>query len=293
MDKTITSNGEPGYIEDLLAHNYPFQINMSLSDRYANANDGTGEFYVSVDWPLDGGDNKKDSDWGNDAYQFNKDNPDKTAIEITIQLKAEQYLEEDNDSSDPDYRLGSIVLFNPKTNTKCSYLGDGCIKTYVIDKNSTIGDTSVTLLPDLTNLSDPITASQFATTKNTIPSQYQASARALKVEDILPVVSKDINETIIIRPTLSPQVVGYLDYGERIKEHIASTIGYKGIYRYKTLNFPYLTSQSCIWLDTAYDETTQFALAKLDSDYTKLYNEVKTQSCSIVPLFEVSKETLK
>ena len=207
LDKTITSNGQPGYVEDLLAHNYPFQINMSLSDKYANANDGTGEFYVSVDWPLDGGNDKRDSEWGNDAYQFAKDNPDTTAIEITIQLKAEQYLG-DNDSSDPDYRLGSIVLFNPTDNKKCSYLGDGCIKTYVIDKNSTIGDTSVTLLPDLNSLDKEITYTEFLSQKELIKTKYKASTKALQVEDILPVVSKDINDTILkIKPI-------YLSFGK-------------------------------------------------------------------------------
>ena len=292
LDKTITSNGQPGYVEDLLAHNYPFQINMSLSDKYANANDGTGEFYVSVDWPLDGGDNENDSKWGNEAYQFNKNNPDTTAIEITIQLKAEQYLG-DNDSSDPDYRLGSIVLFNPTDNKKCSYLGDGCIKTYVIDKNSTIGDTSVTLLPDLNTLESKISYTEFLSQKELIKTKYKASTKALQVEDILPVVSKDINDTITIRPGLSPQIVGYLDYGQRVTNHIAQTIGFNGIYRYKTLNFPYLTTSSCIWLDTAYNETSQFALAKLDDEYTKLYNESINSSCVVVPVFEVAKDNLK
>ena len=121
----------------------------------------------------------------------------------------------------------------------------------------------------------------------------KASTKALQVEDILPVVSKDINDTITIRPGLSPQIVGYLDYGQRVTNHIAQTIGFNGIYRYKTLNFPYLTTSSCIWLDTAYNETSQFALAKLDDEYTKLYNESINSSCVVVPVFEVAKDNLK
>lgn len=292
LDETITSNGQAGYIEDILAHNYPFHINMSLSENFASANDGTGEFNVSVSWPLDGGNDELDSEWGNKAYQFQKNNPDKTAIEIVIQLKAEQYLDE-ADSSDPDYRLETIVLYNPTENTKCSYLGDGCIKTYVIDKNNLVSDTSVTLLPVMNDYNSPITYTEFLAQKESIKTKYKTSTKALQVEDILPVVSKDINDTITIRPELSPKVVGYLDYGNRISTHINETISTNGIYRYKTLKFPYLTTSSCIWLDTNYNETTQFAMAKLDNDYTKLYNEQKTQSCSIVPLFEVSKQKLK
>ena len=112
---------------------------------------------------------------------------------IKGEITAEQYLDE-ADSSDPDYRLKTIVLYNPTENTKCSYLGDGCIKTYVIDKNNLVSDTSVTLLPVIDDYNSPITYTEFLTQKESIKTKYKTSTKALQVEDILPVVSKDIND---------------------------------------------------------------------------------------------------
>ena len=41
FNDVITANSK-AELEDILSHNYPFKINMSLSDRHANAHDGTG-----------------------------------------------------------------------------------------------------------------------------------------------------------------------------------------------------------------------------------------------------------
>ena len=97
----ITDNNQ---IQDKLAHDYPFHINMDLSRTFANAHDGTGNFVVSVSWPLDSGNDALDTEWGTKAYDFQnaealKAEKDKnyvvrSSIEIKISLEAVQYVGE-------------------------------------------------------------------------------------------------------------------------------------------------------------------------------------------------------
>lgn len=286
LDETIESNGEEGYVEDILSHNYPFHININLSDYYANAHDGSGEFIVSVSWPLDGGNDTADSEWGVKAYSFQKENPDKAPLEIIINLKAAQYLG-DSESADTNYRLGNIVLYNPTTNSSCTEISETCLKTHVIDKNNTLGDTTVTLLPDLTSTTF---TSQTGTNYST-SFAYQ-TARALALKDILPIVSKDVVDTVIMSDSLSNIVVGYLDYENRLENHIKNTILINGTYRFTTLNFTYFKTSSCVWLNNEYGTDTKFALNKLDETYSKLYAESNYATCLQVPVFEVSKNNL-
>lgn len=294
LDKYIQSNGEKGYVEDQLSHQYPFHINISLSDAYANANDGTGEFVISVSWPLDSGDDKNDNDWGAQAHLYQQNNPNKPAIEIEINLKASQYLG-DISSSDTDYKLGTIVLYDPEENIKCTELGNGCIQTYVIDKDNLIGDTEVTLIPALDTITDEAVGTEYETKIKEYFAKYK-SASPLKVEDILPIVSKDVLNTIIISPSFSNEIVGTLDYknqvdtyDNRLEANIAKTISRNGTYRFTTLNFMYFSTNKCIWLNTNYGDNGLFALNKIDDTYSKIYNENSTQKCLVVPTFKLSK----
>ena len=118
LDQTYKANGQKGYLEDMLAQEYPFHINIGLSDAYANANDGTGEFTVSVSWPLDGGDDDADSSWGNKAHEFQKNEIAKAAadpnyqiqptIKIEISLTAEQYM---GDSTSTDQIINLEIYY--------------------------------------------------------------------------------------------------------------------------------------------------------------------------------------
>ena len=308
LDETLTETGEE--LEDKLSHDYPFHINMSLSDNYVDAHDGTGEFVVSVSWPLDSDNDDVDSEWGNKVYQFNDSNSQKeSAIRVQITLKAEQYIGDVNASdpavynvrkgkniskiSDPAFNLGDIVLYNFKDNKKCSSISSTCIKSYIIDKDNKISDTTVTLLPDLYNDYTNSTANQYLSQLNSLTSGWSVTTRPLGVEDILPIISKDVVDTLLIRPNISNEVVGYLDYGDRLYAHLNKTISYEGYYKFLNDKFPYFVTSKCYWLSTAYNDTYQFALQKMDDTYSKVYNESKNTSCSVVPVVEVSKASLR
>ena len=302
FDDTVTASSQQE-LEDILSHNYPFKINMSLSDRHANAHDGTGEFNVSVSWPLDSGDDKSDSDWGKKAYDFNKSEQDKhsadntyqirPSISIAISLKAEQYLS-NAEAADPEFKLGTIVLYDYKNNVKCTEISTQCIKSYVIDTNNKIGDTQVTLLPDLYNTYyEPVAYTSYNTALTEVTRGWQVTFEGLKVEHILPIISRDIVNSEMMRPPKSSEVIGNLNYSTRLNDYIASAISQNGYYRFLNEQFPYLTTTKCYWVDTTYSSTQQFALTKVDEEFSKVYNEDKTTTCSVIPVAKVNKIKLK
>ena len=301
FDEVITETDKQK-VEDILSHNYPFKINMSLSDKHANAHDGTGEFTVSVSWPLDSGDDKADSDWGKKAYDFNKSENEKLtadntyqvrpSISIEISLKAEQHLGT-IDNSDPNFKLGTIVLYDYKHNTICTKMEGDCIKSYVIDANNTIEDTKVRLLPDLYNTyHEAVTYANYTQALQTITSGWQTPVTGLSVEQILPIISKDVINSVMMRPPKSNEIIGNLSYATRLNDYITSTINQNGYYRFLNDNFQYLVTTKCYWLNTSYNKE-QFALRKVDNEFSKVYNENKTSACSVIPVAEVYKNKIK
>ena len=302
FDDVISASSQ-AELEDILSHNYPFKINMSLSDRHANAHDGTGEFTVSISWPLDSGDDKSDSDWGKKAYDFNQSEQDKhtadntyqirPSISIAISLKAEQYLS-NAEAADPEFKLGTIVLYDYKNNVKCTEISTQCIKSYVIDTNNKIGDTQVTLLPDLYNTYyEPVVYTGYNTALTEVTRGWKVTFEGLKVEHILPIISRDIVNSVMMRPPKSSEVIGNLNYSTRLNDYIASAISQNGYYRFLNEQFPYLTTTKCYWVDTTYSSTQQFALKKVDEEFSKVYNEDKTTTCSVIPVAKVNKIKLK
>ena len=289
LNDYVTPNGELGYVEDQLSNEYPFHINMSLSDTYINANDGTGEFVISVSWPLDSGHDKDDNDWGSFSYEYQQNNPGNPAIEIQINLKASQYIG-DNESPDIDYKVGNIVLYNPTLNKLCKSLNEeNCIQTYVIDKNNLIGDTEITLLPTVSEFNFEATGNTYESIAEEVLQNYP-SARLLKVEDLLPIISKDVLNSIILYPKYSNKIIGNLNYVRREESNLTHTVNNNGIYRFTTIDYMYLATDNCIWLDTDYKDNDHFALTKLDATYSKIYNEKKDTTCKLIPVFKVTKE---
>ena len=77
-------------IENQIKQKYPFKINIISNDSKMDPNGGTGNFKIIVSWDYESGDDSKDTEYGNKAYQFYKDNPDEKTIEMNLILKAVQ-----------------------------------------------------------------------------------------------------------------------------------------------------------------------------------------------------------
>lgn len=77
-------------IENQIKQKYPFIINIISNDSKMDPKGGTGNFKIIVSWDYESGDDSKDTEYGNKAYQFYKDNPDEKSIEMNLILKAVQ-----------------------------------------------------------------------------------------------------------------------------------------------------------------------------------------------------------
>ena len=99
FDKTYSVN-EGGFssseIENVLNQSYPFRINISSDKEVIDGKGGVAKFIVNVSWPyetLDDNGELKDLDdtyWGNKAYSYGKEYPNKPCILLNIKLSATQ-----------------------------------------------------------------------------------------------------------------------------------------------------------------------------------------------------------
>lgn len=304
-------NIEQDYLRDKLSHEYPFSINVDLSDNFILAKDGEAEFEISVSWPLDSanikiGDdeidsNKIDSEWGNLAYQFEleearKFHQDSTyqirpSIKIIISAKAEQIIES-KETPDINYPLGKLILYDVKNNIRCEQLGDNCIRTHVIDINNKLEDKNVTLLPDLLGTYETGAYDDYDNLLAKTTSGWNVNVRNLQIDDVLKIVSKDINNSLIIRENLSNKIIGYLNYENRIDNIIGVTVPYNGYYSFQNISYAFLVTNKCYWLNKEYDESKAFSLTKIDEDTSKIYGEEKNNICSVVPAILAPKSSL-
>ena len=288
-------------LEDKLSHDYPFHLNINLSNNYATAKDGHSQIEVSVSWPLDSDNDELDSEWGNKAFDFQKSENDKfnldpnyqirSSLKVVISVKAEQYMNS-NESPDLNYGLGQVVLYDVVNNKVCNELGGNCIKTYVIDNNNKVGDKSVTLLPDLFGSYRSGTYDEYISLFNEIASEWKVNIRPLKVEDVLKIVSNDVTNSLLVRDGLSNDIIGHLKYNDRINTELNKAVSYKGYYTFMNSRFNYLMTSRCYWLNNEYNDGA-FALVKVDNDTSKIYKEDRSNSCNIVPVITVSKGNLK
>lgn len=302
LDDEISLNElEQLEVEDKLAHDYPFHINIKLDSSYAKAKDGTSEFEVSVSWPLDSGNNQNDSDWGKKVFDFmeaeeQKANADasyqkRSPIKLIINLKASQYLET-NDVIDKKYILGNIVLYDVVNNKSCDTIGGNCLKTYVIDVNNKISNDTVTLLPDLYGTYNSTNYNDYNTTLADMTSSWNVTTRSLNISDILKVISTDISNSIVKRENLSDAIIGELGYNDRVTILVNDVKTHNGYFTYLNSEFQFLATTKCYWINEEYDSENAFALTKEDENISKIYKENKTNSCSVIPVIEVSKNTI-
>lgn len=304
---------------DHLSHDYPFKINASVSDNYIEHGGGESQFDVSVSWPLDSGDDINDSIWGNKAYEFQKNEAiasaedanysERPSIKILISVKAEQLIEDNDNSPDLKYHLGNTILINKNNGNKCEALSTECIKTYVLDVNNKIGDEKVTLLPDLFNTYESGNFGSYNTMYESVVSSWKIKTRKLLLEDLLKVVSRDVFDTKIIRENLSTQVISNVILGDvnntdkveknnviydnRVEYLITQTTPYNGYISFKNEKQNFITSNKCYWINKEYDTTRGFALTKIDDSKSQIYGEVKNTSCSVVPVIIADKDILE
>ena len=321
--KNIESND----IVDKLSHDYPFSVNMSLDDTFVLSGGEESAFNISVSWPLDSDNDQLDSEWGNLAYQFGnnelkKQSEDATyqlrpSIKIIISVKAEQAMSQEEvttngdvsntetynvnekggssnvkTTSDIKYPLGKLILYDIESNIRCTQLSDTCIRTHIIDVDNKVSDDIVTLLPDILSTYPSGSYDKYDELLSTIVNEWNVSTRLLGINDILKIVSKDINNSLIIIENLSDSVIGYMEYENRIENAINRVVKYNGYFSFQNTDYTYLVTNKCYWLKKEYSETEAFALTKNNEETSKIYGENKNNECSVIPVILAPKQNL-
>lgn len=308
-------NTEQNIILDKVSHDYPFSINMSLDDTFVLANGEDSAFNISVSWPLDSDNDKLDSEWGNLAYQFRdselkKQGEDSTyqirpSIKIAISVKAEQAISQEsstttgnasntetNTTSDINYPLGKLILYDIKNNIICEQLSETCIRTHIIDTDNKLSDETVTLFPDILRTYPTGSYDKYDELLSTTASDWKVSTRELEINDILKIISKDINNSVISIEELSDSIIGYMKTETRIDNAINRVKKYKGYFRFQNNNYSYFSTNKCYWLKKEYSQTEAFALTKIDEETSKIYGENKNVECSVIPVILAPKKSL-
>ena len=287
-------------LQDILANNYPFQINATLSKEYVLKKGGEASLNVSVSWPFDSGNDDLDSIWGTNAYQFlnseikkSTSNPEylvKSPIEIVLKLTAEQMTDTQTNVPDSRFDLGKEILYDISTNKVCTNTNDSnCIKTYVIDKKNLRSDEIVNLIPALSTNFGETTFDSYEATLNALGN---STFKPLEASKLISIISKDVKNSVVVRDNLSDKIIGYVDYIGRMELQLAQIIQTEGYYQFKNSNFNYLNPSQCIWTNTEYDDNNGFVLNSDDADKSKIAPALKTGSCKIIPRIEALKKDL-
>ena len=298
VDETLIQSE---YVEDILSHEYPFHINMNLSRNYVLPKGEESSFQVAISWPLDSDSDSLDSLWGTKAYTFQSDEETKKladenyqimpSIQVVLTVTAEQYIEEDS-SSDPLYDLGDVILFDVINNQRCTEISSTCLNTYVIDTNNTLGDETVTLLPDPKTTYLNSNYGSYATSLATITTNWTVNTRPLLIEDLLKIVSRDVTSSFLVGDDISDLIIGNLNYGTRMSTELARALSYNGYYTFANEKFGYMTAGSCFWTNTEYDTNNGYAVIAIDETISKIYGLAKSTSCNVVPVILASKANL-
>lgn len=297
-EETLTSKK----VEDVISHEYPFHINMSLGKNYLLTDGDETSFEVSVSWPLDSGDDEFDTDWGNKAYDFQKNEKAKagnnksyvaaSAIKIEIKVTAEQYIADDT-ASDLDINQGDTVLYDVINDRKCSNINEeGCIKTTVLNKNLLITDEEVYLLPSLIDeFEEPVTYDRYLETYNTFKTKWNVNLKELSAGDLIKIISSDITHSSLTSDAISQIAIGVINTQDRANMLLQKARDLNGYFSFKSDVYPYLSSSKCFWTNTPYKENSTFALTKYD-DTSFITEKQNTDTCYVIPVIRLQKNKI-
>ena len=304
LDTTLSADTSQtiGLLEDNLSHSYPFHVNIDLSKHFIRSGGDTSTFEVSVSWPLDSGNDYLDTTWGMNSYSFQQseqeqveEDPEyvpRSAIQIVISVIAEQYIE-NSSASDMNFNLGDTILYDVSLDESCESISNTCISTTVLDYDSKVGDTTVTLLPSLYSEFLTGTWSEFETKLATYTSSWNVSNRALTVDDLMKPISHDIMNTLLNGEDISPQILGNLNYSGRLSTEKNRIITFEGYYTFLNQKYGYLAHNGCFWTNTSFDTDHAFAFGKLNELKTEIYGKEKIDTCKIVPVIIADKENIE
>lgn len=303
LDSTLSpdTSENMGLLEDTLSHGYPFHVNIDLSKHYISSGGDSSTFEVSVSWPLDSGNDALDSTWGMNSYNFQHSEQElssndptyvpRPAVQIVISVIAEQYVEDSN-SSDMRFNLGDMILYDVVLNKRCSSISNTCLSTNVIDFDNKVSDSNVTLLPTLYTDFPMGGFNEIDSKLDEYTSTWSAPSRALAVDDLMKPISHDVINTLMNGENISPQILGNLNYSNRIDLEKNRVVTYNGYYTFINERFDYFSRNGCFWTNSSFDLDNGFAFGKLNELRAEIYGKSKGDVCNIVPVIIAPKNNL-
>ena len=88
-DVYTSSNYSNAQLINLLANNYPFEIDVGLTNTTVGAG-RTELFNIDISWPYESGDDVTDTYWGNYAYTYQNLHPGAPCISISVEIRVDQ-----------------------------------------------------------------------------------------------------------------------------------------------------------------------------------------------------------
>lgn len=297
----ITTGINQKTVENILSHDYPFHINVNLSKHYVRKTNDETQFEVSISWPLDSGNDALDSTWGSNSYAFqnqeqqrhNNDNSYtiRPSIQVVIELSAEQYIES-NQSSDMDYNLGDMILYDVVQNKRCNSISQTCLSTTVLNYDSKNGDSILTLLPNIYDNYPTSTYSNYRSTLNTYTSSWNSNVSELSLNSIIKVLSYDIFNSTFSGTNISPQILGDMDSVADLNNVINKIIANSGMLEFMNNKYSYLVSSNCYWLYTNESNQNGFKVIRNSENKSVINADDGTSTCKVIPLITVNKSDL-
>lgn len=252
---------------DKISQEYPFTINFNLDSNYLD-NDYDTNFTYSIIWPLDSGNDRLDTEWGTNAYNFyesekNKYSEDNSytirkGIELIVELVVEQYVGEETEVPNINYTLGKEILYNPITLNNCNDGEENCYKYYIIEQNNLVSSTEVLTM---------ISPSEITT----LVPYSETNENSIKLNDILNIINNDVLETNIVRDNLSNRTLGNVYDINKYTDILNLINNNNATIEFSKLKYNYLKSNECYWL---YNETyNNIAIKNKDENTIMLYKE--------------------
>ena len=249
---------------------------------------------IAAEWPLDSGDDITDTKWGTEAYKFAQLEKEKAAndseyeeravMEIIVEMNTKQYVEDNLDITDNSFLFGNVYNLNVNTLMSCNMGEPDCYNFYVIDKHNKIQDETVTLIMDTDGMN-----------RGTYKDVLELDGDIFRVpsaEELLDAISLDIVDSTIVVENVSDRLLGNVSFNNRSKTLLEDVALKNGYIRFNSKYFNNLSSNSCYWTSTQYNNEKAYAIVDMDNTNVKLYGELKNSICNFVPIVEVNKNNL-
>jgi len=158
-------------------------------------------------------------------------------------------------------------------------------KLLCLDRSNFISDETVSFILDNNEATIFSTFSEIA-------NNLAANETSLSAEQVLKAVSHDLVDTSIEIPNTSKRILGNINYGIRTTTILNNISQLHGKITFNKDVFNYLSSETCIWTSTPYNDTLAYALKLENGNTIKLYGEDRNALCKVVPVIIKNKQDI-